>query len=370
MIIIAPDSFKGTMTAVEVCQIIKEAFQEYDNCPEIVCLPIADGGEGTVDALLYNGGERVSVTVKDPYMNDIESFFGILPDGTAVIEMAAASGLPLVGENKNPMLTSTYGTGQLIRAALDRGCRDIIIGIGGSATNDGGIGCLSALGVRFCTQSGGEAESNGRGLASIINIDSSGLDSRIDEADIQVLCDVTSPLYGPDGAAYVFAPQKGADEEAVRFLDDALLHYATVTEKVTGFDYSQLPGAGAAGGLGFGLVCFLQAKLVPGAPTILRKMGFDTLAKNADLVITGEGCFDEQSLLGKAPSCVAELSGDTTVIAVAGKCTVELYENSPINRVYVTNPDNKPFEQVKKDCFEDLRKTAKMIANDYFNKKF
>lgn len=370
MIIIAPDSFKGTMTAVEVCRIIKEAFEEYDRCPEIVCLPIADGGEGTVDALLFNDGERVSVTVKDPYMNDIESFFGILSDGTAVIEMAAASGLPLVGENKNPKLTSTYGTGQLIKAALDRGCRKIVVGIGGSATNDGGIGCLSALGVKFCTASGEEVERNGKGLSELDRVDVADIDCRVREADIQVLCDVTSPLYGYEGAAYVFAPQKGADEEMVGFLDDALRNYATVTEQTTGTDYAQLPGVGAAGGLGFGLISYFDAKLVRGAPTILKIMGLDTLAQKADLVITGEGCFDEQSLLGKAPSCVAEMAGDTPVIVVAGKCTVELDEKSPIRKLYVTNPYNKPFEQVKKDCFDDLRKTAKLIAEDYFSGKF
>lgn len=370
MIIIAPDSFKGTMTAVEVCQIIKAAFEEYNNCPETVCLPIADGGEGTVDALLFNGGKRVTVTVKDPYMNDIESVFGILPDGTAVIEMAAASGLPLAGENKNPKLTTTYGTGQLIKAALDHGCRKIIIGIGGSATNDGGIGCLSALGIKFCTESGEETELNGKGLIELERVDVTYLDSCISEAEIQVLCDVTSPLYGREGAAYVFAPQKGADEEAVEFLDNALRHYARITEHTKGFDYSWLPGAGAAGGLGFGLVSYLDAKLVRGAPTILKTMGLDTLAPKADLIITGEGCFDEQSLLGKAPSCVAEMAGDTFVIAVAGKCTVDPGANSRIKKVYVTNVENKPFEQVKTDCFDDLRKTAKLIAEDYFAGKF
>ena len=370
MILSAPDSFKGTMTAVEVCQIIKSAFEEYDNCPEIVCLPIADGGEGTVDALLFNGGERVTATVKDPYMNDIESFFGILPDGTAVIEMAAASGLPLVGENKNPMLTTTYGTGQLIKAALDHGCRKILIGIGGSATNDGGIGCLEALGASCHTRLGFVSGLNAKGLSELVYIWCLGIDSRVDEADIQVLCDVTSPLYGPEGAAYVFAPQKGADEEMVKFLDDALRRFADVTEHITGFDYSKVPGAGAAGGLGFGLMSYLNAKLVRGAPTILRTMGLDTLAEKADLIITGEGCFDEQSLLGKAPSCVAEMSGNTPVVAVAGKCMINLDEKSPIKKVYVTNPDNKPFEQVKKDCFDDLRKTAKLIAEDYFSGKF
>lgn len=370
MIIIAPDSFKGTMSAVEVCETVKSEFLKIRPHTDIRCLPIADGGEGTVDALLFNGGERLSVTVKDPYFNDIESFFGILPDGTAVIEMAAASGLPLVGENKNPLLTTTYGTGQLIKAALDKGCREMLIGIGGSATNDGGIGCAAALGALFLDKNGNEVSLNGAGLADIRRIDLSGIDKRLSEAKIKVLCDVISPLYGPDGAAFVFAPQKGADENAVRILDNGLRNLAEISEKTLEADNSSLEGAGAAGGLGFALVSFLHGELVKGAPTVLRAMGFDTLVKNADLVITGEGCFDEQSLLGKAPSCVAEMSGDTEVIAVAGCCKTILPEKSKISKVYVTDKEGKSFEELKKFCFDDLKKTAKAMAEEYFEKKF
>lgn len=370
MVIIAPDSFKGTMTAIEVCEVIKKEFLSLDSSLDIRCLPIADGGEGTVDALLFNGGEKVAVTVKDPYFNDIESFFGILPDGTAVIEMAAASGLPLVGENKNPMLTTTYGTGQLIKAALDRGCKNILIGIGGSATNDGGIGCSAALGVKFFDTDSNEVTLNGAGLSAVRKIDLSGIDKRLSEAKIKVLCDVTSPLYGAEGAAYVFAPQKGADEPTVKFLDDGLRNLAEVTKNTIGTDNSSLKGAGAAGGLGFALVSFLGGELVKGAPAVLKAMGFDSLVKDADLVITGEGCFDEQSLLGKAPSSVAEMSGDTTVIAVAGRCKTELPKKSSIKKVYVTDKDGKDFDEIKKTCFEDLRKTAEMMAKDYFENKF
>lgn len=366
MIIIAPDSFKGTMSATEVCDIIKTEFLRVKPDLDIRCMPIADGGEGTVDALLTVGGERVSVTLNDPYFNKIDSFYGILPDGTAVIEMAAASGLPLVGENKNPLLTTTYGTGELIRAAIDRGCRSILLGIGGSATNDGGMGCAAALGVRFLDSVGNEVSLNGAGLSDVYKIDFSDIDSRLKEAEIKVLCDVTSPLYGEDGAAYVFSPQKGADESAVKILDDGLRNLAEVTEKTIGKDNSSLEGAGAAGGLGFGLVSFLGAKLVKGAPTVLRSMGLDTLAKSAELIITGEGCFDRQSLLGKAPSSVAELSGDTPVIAVAGRCKIDLPENSRISKVYVTDTVGKPFEVLKKECFDDLAVTAKRMAEDWF----
>lgn len=370
MIIIAPDSFKGTLSAMEVCQIIKSEFQKIKPDLEIRCLPIADGGEGTVDALIFNGGEKITAKVKDPYFNDIESFFGVLPDGTAVIEMAAASGLPLAGEKKNPLLTTTYGTGQLIKAALDRGCENILIGIGGSATNDGGIGCVSALGAKFFDADANEVTLNGAGLANIREIDLSGLDKRLSQTKIKVLCDVTSPLYGTEGAAYVFAPQKGADEDAVKILDEGLRNLAEVTKQTIGTDNSSMQGAGAAGGLGFALVSFLSGELVKGAPAILKAMGFDKVVGNADLVITGEGCFDEQSLLGKAPSCVAELSGDKTIIAVAGRCKIELPEHSPIKKVYVTAKEGKSFDEIKKTCFEDLRKTAKIMADDYFENKF
>ena len=370
MIIIAPDSFKGTMTAHEVCTIIKEELLKADSTLDIRCMPIADGGEGTVDALLSLGGERVSVAVQNPFGKKINSFYGILPDGTAVIEMAAASGLPLVGENKNPLIASTYGTGELIKAALDRGCRKILLGIGGSATNDGGIGCLAALGARFLDEKENSIPLSGAGLAEIRKIDLTALDSRITGTDIQVLCDVTSPLYGETGAAYVFAPQKGADADMVKFLDDGLRNFAGVTKETTGKDNAFLEGAGAAGGLGFGLVSFLGARLVKGAPTLLRLMGLDALAPSADLIITGEGCFDEQSLLGKAPSSVAELAGETPVIAVAGRCRIDLPENSPIRRVYVTDKAGKPLDLLKKECFDDLRKTAKEIAEDYISGKF
>lgn len=370
MIIIAPDSFKGTMSAIEVCEIIKSEFLSVDPELDVRSFPIADGGEGTVDALLFNGGEKVSVTVKDPHFNDIESFFGILPDGTAVIEMAAASGLPLAGENKNPMLTTTYGTGQLIKAALDRGCKNILIGVGGSATNDGGIGCSAALGAKFFDADSGEVTLNGAGLSAIRKIDLSGMDKRLSDAEIKVLCDVTSPLYGAEGAAYVFAPQKGADENMVKILDDGLRNLSEVTKNTIGADNSSLKGAGAAGGLGFALVSFLGGELVKGAPAVLKAMGFDNVVKDADLVITGEGCFDEQSVLGKAPSCVAEMAGDTTVIAVAGRCKIELPEKSSIKKVYITDKDGKSFAEIRKTCFEDLRKTAETVVKDYFEKKF
>lgn len=368
MIVIAPDSFKGTMSAIDVCEIIKQEFLKEDEKLEIKCVPIADGGEGTVDALLFNGGERINVTAKDPYFNEIDSFYGILPDGTAVIEMAAASGLPLVGENKNPMLTTTYGTGQLILNALDKGCKKILIGVGGSATNDGGIGCTAALGAKFLDKDGNEVPLCGGGMINIASIDLSGIDSRIKNTEIEVLCDVVSPLHGENGAAYIFAPQKGADAEMVKALDEGLRHLAEITEKTIGIDNSLNEGSGAAGGLGFGLISFLGAKLVKGAPTVLKTMKFEKTASEADLVITGEGCMDNQSLLGKAPAQVAALSGDTPVIAIVGMSKVSDMSGSKIKKIYVTDHDVRTFEQVLRECRSDLAMAAHKVAVEYYGK--
>ena len=368
MIVIAPDSYKGTMSAGEVCEIIKDEFLKLDNSLEIKCVPIADGGEGTVDALLFNGGERINIKVKGPLFDEVESFYGILPDGTAVIEMAAASGLPLVGSEKNPVKTTTYGTGQLIADALDRGCKKILIGVGGSATNDGGIGCAAALGARFTDKNGNGVPLCGGGMIEIESVDLSGIDSRIKDTDIEVLCDVVSPLYGENGAAYIFAPQKGADEETVKALDSGLRHLAEVTARALGTDNALKEGAGAAGGLGFGLISFLGARLVKGAPTVLSTMGFEKIAASSDLVITGEGCMDNQSLLGKAPAQVAAMSGDTPVIAVVGMSRVTDMTGSKIRKIYVTDHGERTFEQIKLECRDDLAAAARKVAEEWLKK--
>ena len=365
MILIAPDSFKGTLTAVEVCEIVRDEFIKRDNNISVRCIPVADGGEGTVDALLFNGGERLFVKVSDPYFNAVNAGYGILPDGTAVIEMAAASGLPLVGENKNPLKTTTFGTGELIKDALSRGCKKILLGIGGSATNDGGIGCAAALGAKFLDSNAVQVPLCGEGLERISSIDLDNIDSRVLQADIRVLCDVVSPLYGINGAAYVFAPQKGADEKTVKRLDKGLENLALAAEKAIGTDNSAVAGAGAAGGLGFGLVSFLGAQLVPGAPEILNATGFKDLAEKAELVITGEGCMDSQSLLGKAPAVVASMAGNTPVVALVGMSKIESALDAGISKIYVSNYRKRTFEEVVKHCREDLAEAAGRIADDY-----
>ena len=367
MIVIAPDSYKGTMSATEVCEIIRSEFLKINPSEPIKCFPIADGGEGTVDAMLFNGGKKITVKVKGPLFDEAEAFYGILPDNTAVIEMAAASGLPMVGGRKNPMLTTTYGTGQLIKDALDKGCKKILIGLGGSATNDGGIGCAAALGAVFLDKNGNSVSLSGSGLSEIAEVNLSSLDKRLAEVDIEALCDVVSPLYGEKGAAYIFAPQKGADSDMVIKLDNGLKNLAAVTEKAIGKDNSQADGAGAAGGLGFGLISFLGARLVKGAPTVLKATGFENAAKNADLVITGEGCMDNQSLLGKAPAEVASLSGNTPVVAIVGMSKVTDMSGSNIRKIYVTDHGKRPFEQVLKECRDDLSAAAHRVAKDFFN---
>jgi glycerate kinase len=257
-IVLAPDSFKGTMTSAEVCELMEEGIRSVFPDVSVTRVLTADGGEGTVSAVLQAvGGVRKRLTVKDPNMRDIEASYGIIHNGrTAVIEMAAASGLPLVGDRKDPSLTTTYGTGQLILDALGEGCREIILGVGGSATNDGGVGMAAALGFRFLDGGNCEIDPTGGGLAGLCKIDASGREPLIDQASVMVACDVTNPLCGPEGASYVFGPQKGADDEMVELLDRNLRHFATVIARDLGVDVLGLRGGGAAGGLGAGMVAF------------------------------------------------------------------------------------------------------------------
>ncbi len=306
-IVLAPDAFKGSLTAAEVCAAMAEGLRRFLPDAEIVSVPMADGGEGTVQSLVdATGGHFVTETVSGPLGEPVPACFGILGDGvTAVIEMAAASGLPLVPEDRrDPSRTTTYGTGELIRAALDRDCRTIIVGIGGSATNDAGAGMAQALGAKLTDADGNElvCGCSGGGLAHLSNIDLSGLDPRIAETTFRVACDVDNPLYGQRGAAYVYAPQKGADAAMVEQLDAALRNFAEVVKRDLNMEVAEIPGTGAAGGLGAGLVAFCGAKLEPGVDIVLEAVDLLGKAEAADLIITGEGAIDYQTAFGKAPS--------------------------------------------------------------------
>lgn len=367
-IVIAVDSFKGTMSSIEVCSRIETGFKAILPEIETVKVPIADGGEGTVDTFLTAlGGEKIKVTVKDPLFRDVESFYGILPDQkTAVIEMAAASGLPLVEEEKNPRLTSTYGTGELMLDALQRGCNKLIIGIGGSATNDGGIGMAAALGVKFLDQEGNPIALNGEGLGQLRRIDVSEKDPRIDRCQVLVACDVDNPLYGEHGAAYVFAPQKGADQAMVEDLDQNLQNYAAVLQKDLGLSVQEIAGAGAAGGLGAGLVAFTPAQLKPGIEIILDAVSFSAIIADADLIITGEGKIDGQSLRGKVPIGIADRAKNSgvPVIAIVGDVGdgLEAIYQRGISAIFSTNRVAVPFSEARLRAHKDLVETSEAIA--------
>jgi glycerate kinase len=322
-IVIAPDSFKGTFTAGEAADIIERGVKKVFASSEIVKVPMADGGEGTVCALVEaTGGKVIKLQVMGPLLEKVEAFYGILGDSeTAVIESAAASGILLVKtEDLNPMKATTYGTGELIKDALDRGCRRFIIGLGGSATNDGGAGMVAALGARLMGEDGEEIELGGGNLDKLCCIDCSKLDKRLADCLIVAACDVNNPLCGESGASYVFAPQKGADAQMVDTLDHCLAHFASIVKRDVGVDITDIPGAGAAGGLGGGLVAFLGANLEKGVDIVVRAAELEARLKDADLVITGEGSMDHQTTFGKTPLGVARTARKMGihVIAIAG----------------------------------------------------
>lgn len=322
-IVIAPDSYKGCRSALEVSNAIESAFLEFYPEMNIVKVPIADGGEGTVDALVTaTNGKLMFSDVLGPLGEKIIAKWGILGDSTtAVIEMASASGLPLVPrEKRNPYITSTFGTGQLIISALNANCKKIVIGIGGSATNDGGAGMAKALGAKFFDNSGKELDDGGYALQKLEKIDISKIDQRIKNTEILVACDVDNPLCGPRGASAVYGPQKGATPEMILELDKALLNFSDVAQDVTGKDVKNIAGAGAAGGLGAGLMFFTEASLMPGVELILEVTDFNNLVKDADLVITGEGNTDFQTVFGKAPVGVAKAAKkyNIPVICISG----------------------------------------------------
>lgn len=366
-VVIAPDSFKGTMSSVEVCEIIEKAFNKISPGTVTVKIPVADGGEGTVDAFLAaNGGNRININVKDPYFNDIESYYGILPDKvTAVVEMAAASGLPLVGEKKNPLLTTTFGTGQLIRDAIDRNCSRIILGIGGSATNDGGIGMAAALGIRFLDDSRSEIRLTGEGLGRLSHIDKTFLDKRLENCEIIVASDVDNSLCGKEGASYVFGPQKGADEKMIKQLDNNLLHYSDILQKELGIQVKDIPGTGAAGGMAASLLAYTRCTIKPGIVIILDTANFDAAIEDADLIITGEGRIDGQSLRGKVPVGIAARAKryNIPVVAIVGSIGdgLDALYSCGINAVFSTGKKPVPFEEAKHTCREDLYCTTENL---------
>lgn len=322
-IVIAPDSYKESLTAQEAAEAMKAGFREIFPAAAYVLVPVADGGEGTVDAVTAaTGGRRVTVTAQGPLGEPVEAFYGLTGDGaTAVIEMAAADGLALVPPKcRNPLHTSSVGTGQLIRAALDAGARKLLLGIGGSATNDGGAGMLQALGARLLDAQGMDIAPTGEGLGRLASIDLSGLDARLRETVIDVACDVDNPLCGPRGASAVFGPQKGATPEMVELLDANLRRFAAIARRDADADMENVPGAGAAGGMGGALHAFLRGRLRPGVDIVTEVVGLEELLRDADLVVTGEGRIDGQTAHGKTPVGVARVAKrhGRPVVAIGG----------------------------------------------------
>ncbi|HHW71766.1 MAG TPA: glycerate kinase [Firmicutes bacterium] len=322
-IVLAPDSFKGSLSSTEAAEAMARGVRKVLPEAELVLLPLSDGGEGLVESLVVaSRGEVVECEVTGPLGTPVKAKLGLMGGGkTAVIEMAQASGLILVPEEeRNPLVTTTFGTGELIAKALDLGCEHLIIGIGGSATNDGGMGMAQALGVRFLDEQGELLGSGGAELARLAEIDVSRRDPRLDEVRIEVACDVTNPLTGPQGASHIYGPQKGATPEMVELLDAALNRYDQILKRDLGKDVGRIPGAGAAGGLGAGLMALLGGKLVSGIELVLDVLDFEGKAEGADLVLTGEGRFDGQSAYGKVPMGVAKRSRalDIPVVVIAG----------------------------------------------------
>ncbi|ANQ17926.1 glycerate kinase [Vibrio natriegens] len=322
-IVIAPDSYKESLSAMEVAISIEQGFKHVLPNAEYIKLPMADGGEGTVQSLVdATGGEIVEHSVTGPLGEPVSGFYGLLGDGkTAIIEMAAASGLHLVDPDKrNPMITTTFGTGELIKAVLDKGVEHIIVGIGGSATNDGGLGMAQALGIRLLDENHESLGFGGGELSKLHRINMRGLDPRLAQVRLEVACDVDNPLCGPQGASQVFGPQKGATADMVEQLDRNLAHYASVIKAQLGQDVLTRPGAGAAGGLGAALMGLLNAELRPGIEIVMDAVNLDEIVEGADLVITGEGRIDSQTIHGKTPIGVARVANKhfVPVIGIAG----------------------------------------------------
>lgn len=365
--ILVPDSFKGTLSAIEVCNIMKSSIKSLYKDANIISVPVADGGEGTVDAFLYAlGGEKKSVWVSDAFNEQkILAHYAMLKDDIAVIEMAACAGLPLVKNRLEPDKTTTFGVGELIIDAINSGAKKIILGLGGSATNDGGCGMAAALGVKFKDEQDQEFIPTGGTLSQIYKIDMNNIYSKIKDVEFISMCDVDNPLCGKLGASAVFAPQKGADEDMVKLLDEGLAHLAKIIKRDLHIEVKDIKGAGAAGGLGAGSIAFLQSKLTKGIDVILDTIKFDELVSKADIVFTGEGKFDSQSLHGKVVMGVANRSQKykTPVIVVTGAIGENIQEayNKGITAIFSINKEPMEFSKSALKSKENMILTMENI---------
>jgi glycerate 2-kinase len=367
-IVIASDSFKGCLPSLEVAESIKSGILEVLPNADVSCLAISDGGEGFVKSIIENcGGKIVSAEVCNPVGEKMSSFYGISEDGnTAFIESAAASGITLIPESlKNPMVTTSFGTGEMILCAITTGFRKIVIGLGGSATTDGGAGALQALGVKFLDETGNEIKRGGGSLCDLETIDTLDLDKRINDCEVLLVCDVNNPLFGKTGAADVYAEQKGATIEEIKILDDNLRHFAEKVNLFFNKDISTIPGGGAAGGLGAGLSSFLDADIKSGTNFLLEMINFREKIKDTDLVITGEGRLDKQTQFGKAPFRIAQICRRQNIPVAAVCGSVKAGTNTSVfNKVYQLTSCRITEEYAIKNVKELLRETGKQISID------
>lgn len=367
-ILLVPDSFKGTLSSRQVCQVMAGQLRRFFPQAQVKSIPVADGGEGSVEAFLAAaGGERRTRTVTGPFGEPVEAFYGVLGDGrTAVIEMAACAGLPLAEGRLNPERATTYGVGELLLAAKEAGCTKAILGLGGSCTNDGGVGAAAALGAKFTRADGAAFIPTGGTLGEIAALDVSPVAQALQGMELTAMCDIDNPLYGEAGAAAVFAPQKGADAAMVARLDAGLRHLGQVSARCLGRDFSHLPGAGAAGGLGFGMAAFCGAQLRMGIDAVLDAVGFDSLLPGTDMVFTGEGKIDSQSARGKVVSGVAARcrKAGVPVVAVVGQIGQgfeEMYQQG-LTAVFSINRAAQPFAESRFHAGENLALTMENIA--------
>ncbi len=369
--VLIPDSFKGTLSSLKICEIMSNSIKKFFPDAKIVQIPVADGGEGSVDCFLSAlGGEKVYATVSNPYMQKINAYYGILPDKkTAVIEMASCAGLPLVENNKNPLKTTTFGVGELVLDALDKKVNKIILGLGGSSTNDFGCGMAYALGAKFYDEKGISFMPVGESLDKVKKIDISKLDDRLKSVEIVTMCDIDNPPYGESGASYVFAPQKGATESDIELLDSGVKNICDVYLKDYGEDLSNLKGGGAAGAMGAGMVAFFKSKLQMGINAVLDAVDFKTKIQGANCIFTGEGKIDGQSLRGKVVIGVSRVAKEygVPVIAVVGGAEGDLSGayNEGVSSIFTINKLPKDFSLSRYDSEENLAFTMDNILRTF-----
>lgn len=369
VIVLAPDSFKESMTSKEACVAMERGIKKVNSNIQCIHVPMADGGEGTMQSLVdATGGEVYSLEVVGPLGNKVKAEYGILGNGEiGVLEMASASGIHLVSlEERNPLITTTYGTGELIKACLDRGVKKLLIGIGGSATNDGGVGVIQALGGRFLDKEGNELGFGGGELEKLDRIDLTNFDRRLKDVVIEVACDVSNPLCGENGASYIFGPQKGASVEMIKILDNNLKHYAKVIKEQFGKDVLEIAGAGAAGGLGAGLMVFLNGNLKKGIEIVIEYSGLEKKVKNCDMVWTGEGSIDFQTQYGKTPLGVATVAKkyNKPVVALAGRVgdDIDILYEKGIDSIFGIMRGVTTIDEALKNGKENIERTSENIA--------